>query len=448
MENTQLSLLNALFSGKGPGDAASVGKALSSNGKPQEDPQGFLSFLQGLLSQSSAESENFLNKAEALKGKLPFQRVDLEASLEKPVEESTTLDGVSLFGAPVATAPLADPAAAASLQQDSEIAVQGELEVVGVKKTSAAGQQQAVAANSLNDVLVANVTNAKQQPFEGALGQTGTAQEILEQVAPPAEAASGVGVASETPAAKVLEVLKAGDAPVQQTALSPTETEAGDIVLSDEISKDAKAEIGRDRDDLGPQTRPAGIVDNVKSNASIAIAEQAAPQALAQSAVGREIDDGAIEFERDASVKLETAARAVERNGNINSVRDQITAAVAVRPGESKLEVRLDPPELGRVTLGFERDGAHLVRAVVTADTPDTLDLMRRNADILQRALEDQGLSNLDLQFADTSGRENAPESSNDNARVFSLATEDETMAVSAPTQGNGLVNGRLDRRL
>jgi flagellar hook-length control protein FliK len=70
--------------------------------------------------------------------------------------------------------------------------------------------------------------------------------------------------------------------------------------------------------------------------------------------------------------------------------------------GKNRFEIRLDPPELGRieVRLDVDHDGNTVTRLI--ADRPDTLDLLRRDADGLQRSLQDAGLKTSDnsLQFS------------------------------------------------
>jgi flagellar hook-length control protein FliK len=63
-----------------------------------------------------------------------------------------------------------------------------------------------------------------------------------------------------------------------------------------------------------------------------------------------------------------------------------------VRDGKSRFEIRLDPPELGRidVQLRVDRDGSVMSRLVV--ERADTLDLLRRDAASLERALNGAGL--------------------------------------------------------
>jgi len=70
--------------------------------------------------------------------------------------------------------------------------------------------------------------------------------------------------------------------------------------------------------------------------------------------------------------------------------------------GKNHFEIRLDPPELGRieVRLDVDRDGNTTTRLI--ADRSDTLNLLRSDSSGLERALQDAGLKTADnsLQFS------------------------------------------------
>ena len=70
--------------------------------------------------------------------------------------------------------------------------------------------------------------------------------------------------------------------------------------------------------------------------------------------------------------------------------------------GKSRFEIRLDPPDLGRVDvrLDVDRDGKVTSRLVV--DKQETLDLLRRDAPQLERALQQAGFKTGDsgMQFS------------------------------------------------
>lgn len=69
-----------------------------------------------------------------------------------------------------------------------------------------------------------------------------------------------------------------------------------------------------------------------------------------------------------------------------------VAIATQAKAGRRSFEIRLDPEELGHihVRLDVDRDGTVTSRLIV--DRADTLDLLRRDAPQLQRALQDAGL--------------------------------------------------------
>jgi flagellar hook-length control protein FliK len=78
-----------------------------------------------------------------------------------------------------------------------------------------------------------------------------------------------------------------------------------------------------------------------------------------------------------------------------------VAIASQAQAGHTRFEIRLDPPELGRidVRLDVHKDGQVTSRLVV--EKAETLDLLRRDAPQLERALQDAGLKTSDngLQF-------------------------------------------------
>ncbi len=71
------------------------------------------------------------------------------------------------------------------------------------------------------------------------------------------------------------------------------------------------------------------------------------------------------------------------------------------RAGSNKFDIRLDPPELGRIDVRLDVDRNGQVTSHVTVDRPDTLQLLQSQQPELQRALEQAGLTttNNGLQF-------------------------------------------------
>ena len=94
-----------------------------------------------------------------------------------------------------------------------------------------------------------------------------------------------------------------------------------------------------------------------------------------------------------------------------------VEIAARAQAGSNRFEIRLDPPELGRIDVRLDVDRHGNVTSRLIADRGDTLDLLRRDAPQLERALQDAGLKTGDsgLQFslrdqgpgADTNARGN-----------------------------------------
>lgn len=80
----------------------------------------------------------------------------------------------------------------------------------------------------------------------------------------------------------------------------------------------------------------------------------------------------------------------------------QLVAAVkAERVGNGNtIEVRLDPPEMGRVRIDFSLETADAVKAVVTVERSETLEHLRRNVNDLMDQLKQAGFASVDLEFS------------------------------------------------
>jgi hypothetical protein len=95
----------------------------------------------------------------------------------------------------------------------------------------------------------------------------------------------------------------------------------------------------------------------------------------------------------------------------------QITLAVGRATTDRSVEIRLDPPELGRVQIHLRPTETGL-QATVLAERPETHDLLRRHADLLARDLGAAGFRDVSLDFA--AGGQSAP--GRDEARAAIVA--------------------------
>ncbi len=73
--------------------------------------------------------------------------------------------------------------------------------------------------------------------------------------------------------------------------------------------------------------------------------------------------------------------------------RMAVEVAARSQSGAKQFDIRLDPPELGRVEVRLSIDAHGKAEAHLTADQPQTLDLLQKDAPLLARALREAGLN-------------------------------------------------------
>jgi len=69
-----------------------------------------------------------------------------------------------------------------------------------------------------------------------------------------------------------------------------------------------------------------------------------------------------------------------------------VEIAKAAKGEREDLLIRLDPRDLGRINVRLSFDGDGVLRAVMSADSPAALDMLRRESGDLNRALADAGI--------------------------------------------------------
>lgn len=120
--------------------------------------------------------------------------------------------------------------------------------------------------------------------------------------------------------------------------------------------------------------------------------------------------------------------------------------AMAIRTGEGeRIEIRLDPPELGRVQIEM-RAVEGTLHAVVVAERPEIGDILRRHAELLQRDLEAAGYASVSIEFAAGREREGSGEHHGANRDAADTVFLAEATAPIQPAHAAAL--DRLDIRL
>jgi flagellar hook-length control protein FliK len=124
----------------------------------------------------------------------------------------------------------------------------------------------------------------------------------------------------------------------------------------------------------------------------------------------------------------------------------QDIVAQLVRSNSGRVEIRLDPPELGRIVMQLTPTESGMM-AQVSAERSDVLDLMRRYESLLQRELGQAGFDNINLNFTQNwqSEQETAEDERNSGARSQSAALDGErTIDLAAMRNGQTGLDIRL----
>jgi flagellar hook-length control protein FliK len=300
--------------------------------------------------------------------------------------------------------------------------------------------------------------------------QQGAATQALSDPAPPQTGKPDADQAASKPATPTdpQPIATRPDAPLLATVKQPTTTQASPPVAErkSEAATDAEddggkptdsthlAETAADRpihgvqrthadvpavDDkerlpLGTETHDAAQSGKLPTEAvhAVLLANDQAATAVAQpaSTAGNENSQPAIPI---AGLAVEIAARAQD--------------------GQSRFEIRLDPPDLGRIDVRLDIDSSGQVTSRLVVDRPETLDQLRRDSAGLERALQDAGLKTAQngLQFSlrdqGFAGRDDNSPSSN-AARLLVPDPDLAPVEVPANAYGRAMRTGGVDIRV
>lgn len=228
---------------------------------------------------------------------------------------------------------------------------------------------------------------------------------------------------------------------------SPTLKPADNQEVANPSATDLKAADARPTD-----ARPTPVAEGRSTDAAPQIANDKASTSHTLTAV-----DVSAQFDATSGVlpthtQSHTVANAPQltatsANPNVAVPVAALAIEIAsnVQIGRSRFEIRLDPPELGRIEVKLDVDRQGQVTSHIIVEKAATLDLLRRDAPQLERALQDAGLKTSDngLQFSlrDQSSQGGRPDDGDNRRNAHHLMiTEDETV----PRQTAGHSYGRM----
>lgn len=194
-----------------------------------------------------------------------------------------------------------------------------------------------------------------------------------------AEAATALA----TPELKLTEQVLTGKTPATTEAAAPapeapaetTETaEAAAPVQASADKRDSDSEDStQDRKPAEPRAAVAAVVD-----------KQPEPQTAAPTTPAARVDVVA------APRVVQAGYQTSQQQLNLPQLAFEMVRQVG--EGNSRFQIRLDPPELGRIDVRLDIDKSGQVNARLIVEKSETLDLMQRDQRALERALQQAGL--------------------------------------------------------
>ncbi len=236
-------------------------------------------------------------------------------------------------------------------------------------------------------------------------------------------ATAGQASATETPAptaaAPTMEAddaPKAGAAPVQSVvATKPEAAPQPQTQATDASSPQARTEQAADplaciqAADIAARLEPG---DEMAVTVKAANAASFAPQAAqtAEAACNVRTAQAADETETTQTARATLPRTPVPPKQIVDQVK--VSIAKGAEEGLDKINIRLRPSDLGRIEVKLRVGDDGTVRAMVTADRPETLNVLKRDSAGLEKALQDAGLKtgqdSLSFSLRDQSGQGSA----------------------------------------
>ena len=214
---------------------------------------------------------------------------------------------------------------------------------------------------------------------------------------------------------------------------------------------DGAASDGTDRPVQGERVSAGG-----SAGAAAPSSPQPGSAVLAPGAIAAAVTAGAAAGPAPAgAVPAPAAIASAATSGAAPDIAALATAmAASSARGIRHFDIRLDPPELGRVDVHLSVGHDGKAEALLTVDRPDTLELLQRDSATLQRALRDAGLdlSNNSLNFSLKGQQRQGDGGGASMARMRSLphavVARAEAANASTPIWNHASDDARLDIRV
>lgn len=229
--------------------------------------------------------------------------------------------------------------------------------------------------------------------------------------------------------------------PVQRAAPRPVNSEAPVERVTPEAARDeasvqekfaaALEKASRSEAKANVDRAPTASTQAAAVDAAPALASSAAPESMSATAPVTALSAAT------THAAAQTQAMNADHVSRAAPASTQVSQEIVRRfdGGNTKFELRLDPPELGRVEVRLEVTRDHKVTAVIAADSPQALTELARHARDLEQSLQSAGLELTDngLSFDLRQSREDTQDQSGDGRGSRGGASDDEILEQAAP---------------
>jgi flagellar hook-length control protein FliK len=320
---------------------------------------------------------------------------------------SATVDAMSALPVAAAAAPSQNANNAAPAQQTNDA-------------SSAQNAGNIPAVQNTNPAAPASTASNATPSQDGQIPAVGQDSKIV-------VAGQDTKLAAITPDVKVAVPAQAAKvaAPVQGTKATETTKQSSSLPLSDPTAAVGNADAGAPADatngqawngNAAPQTQaridsgsvaPAPAGGNTAPRLDEFATANAGGSSSAPSGwnAAKAVTDGLPNFgfasATQAASVATTATPGTAATATVPVAGLAVAIAARAQAGSSQFDIRLDPPELGRIDVRLDVDRNGQVTSHVTVDRADTLQLLQSQQPQLERALEQAGLKTADngLQF-------------------------------------------------
>jgi flagellar hook-length control protein FliK len=155
-----------------------------------------------------------------------------------------------------------------------------------------------------------------------------------------------------------------------------------------------------------------------------------------------------------APTTIATTLQVAQQTATSSATPDLSALAISIaaksKDGQNEFNIRMEPAELGRVDVRLSVDAAGKAQAHLTADKPQTLEMLQRDSHTLERSLKDSGLdlSNNGLNFSLKGQQQNSSPTFTARNRALSINTVQATDTASSSSTSTAPGDSRLDIRV